>query len=55
MWPMYLVTAEHLLHHAFMLRGIVAVVGWGKGPVRTGAERIIGVLNTKQPHRNMPE
>ena len=35
---LYLVTVEHLVHHAFMFRGVVAVVGGCEGPVRTGAE-----------------
>lgn len=36
---LYLVTVEHLLHHAFMFRRVVAVVGGCEGSVRTGAER----------------
>lgn len=35
----YLVTGEHVFHHALMFRGVVAVVGGSEGPVRTGAER----------------
>lgn len=29
----YLVTGEHLLHHAFMFRRVVAVVSGREGPV----------------------
>lgn len=36
---LYLVTVEHLLHHAFMFRRVVAVVGGCEGSVRTGAEK----------------
>lgn len=35
---LYLLTAEHLLNHAFMFRGVVAVVGGCEGSVRTRAE-----------------
>lgn len=35
---LYLVTVEHLVHHAFVFRGVVAVVGGCEGPVRAGAE-----------------
>ncbi len=36
---LYLVTVEHVIHHAFMFWGVVAVVGGCEGPVRTGAEK----------------
>lgn len=36
---LYLVAGEHLVHHAFMFRGVVAVVGGGEGPVWTAGEK----------------
>lgn len=47
MLTMYLLTAEHLIHNAIMLRRVVAVVGGGEGPVRSETEREKAVLNMR--------
>lgn len=36
---LYLLTADHLLHHAFMFRGVVAGVGGCEGAVTAGRRK----------------
>lgn len=46
----YLVTGEHLLHHAFMFRRVVAVVSGREGPVWTEAHRKNTSYETCEAH-----
>lgn len=41
-------TVEHVIHHAFVFGGVVAVVGECEGPVSAGPERKTLDQNTMQ-------